>query len=170
LVTPDGEHEMKHAQWTWLARSKGVSSYLQIASFDQFAPAEALAQRLCEDGLEAIARSDTAEQLLMYCNAHPRGQCHVLIPGDKLEAALKRMKELDASEQVLRSAIRCPDCGSTLVEYPQFSRKTILGAVVPAAVAAMGLIERQFYCTACHFLWSPKADPHTVPVGKDLSR
>jgi hypothetical protein len=126
-----------------------------IATFDDAPPAETVARKLCEDGFGAITDNDAAEQLLRFCNPHPHGQWHVLVPPDKVDAALARLKELDATEKVLRFAIRCPDCGSTQIEYPQFSRNTLIGAIIPAAVTALGLAERQFYCTACHFTWAP---------------
>jgi len=126
-----------------------------IASFETSAPAEALALRLDDEGFGAITYNDSGEQLLRFCNPHPHAQWHVMVPPEKFDDALKRLKELDATEQILRFAIRCPDCGSTEVEYPQFSRNTIVGAIIPAAAAAMGLVERQFYCTVCHFTWSP---------------
>ena len=138
-----------------------------IAAFEESEPAETLAHRLCDEGFGAITNNDAAEQLLRFCNPHPHGQWHVLIPPEKIDDALTRLKELDATEQILRLAIRCPDCGSTQVEYPQFSRNTILGALPVAAAAAVGLIERQFYCTACHFTWSPT---EVVPGGKDSMR
>ena len=129
---------------------------IPIASFETSEPAETLARRFCEEGYGAITDNDTGEQFLRFCNPHPHAQWHVMVPPEKFDEALKRLKELDAAEQILRLAIRCPDCGSTEVEYPQFSRNTIVGAIIPAAAAAIGLVERQFYCTACHFTWSPK--------------
>lgn len=132
-----------------------IKDMVPIASFEESEPAKNLAQRLGEEGFGATTDNDAGEQLLRFCNPHPHAQWHVMVPPDKFDEALKRLKELDAAEQVLRFAIRCPDCGSTEVEYPQFSRNTIVGAIVPAAAAALGLIERQFYCVACHFTWSP---------------
>ena len=126
-----------------------------IVSFEESQPAETLARRLCEEGFGAITDNDAGEQLLRFFNPHPHAQWHVLVPAEKFDDALRRLRELDAAEAILRLAIRCPDCGSTQVEYPQFSRNTIVGAIAPAAAAAVGLIERQFYCTTCHFTWAP---------------
>ena len=136
-------------------RTRGMSQHLPIASFDESEPADALARRLRAEGFGAITSNDSAEQLLQCLNPHPRAQNHVLVPGEQIEAALRRLKELDASEQVLRFAICCPDCGSSQVEYPQFSRKTLVGAILPALAAAAGIVERLFYCAACHFTWTP---------------
>ncbi len=139
-----------------------MSDYHSIAAFDDEPSAQALARRLKEDGFEAISNSDSAEQLLMFYNLHPRAQHHVEVPGAKLEAALQWLKSREADDPLLRNAVRCPDCGSTQVEFPQFSRKTIVGSL-PSIGAALGLIERQFYCTACHFVWPPDGPAKTLP-------
>lgn len=143
---------MPYAQPWGQTRIRGM---VPIASFEDSDPAKALAQRLCEEDFGATTDNDSGEQFLRFLNPHPHAQWHVLVPPEKFNEALKRLKELDATEQILRLAIRCPDCGSTEIEYPQFSRNTIVGAIFPAAAAAVGLIERQFYCTACHFTWAP---------------
>ena len=136
-------------------RTKVMSDYSSIAAFDDEHSARALALRMNEEGFEAIASSDSTEQLLMFFNPHPRAQHHVFVPGQKLEPALQWLQRLDAKDPVLLWAVRCPDCRSTRIEYPQFSRKTIVGSL-PAIGAALGLVERQFYCTACHFTWGPE--------------
>ena len=144
--------EMRYTQPEGQMRIKGM---VPIASFEDSDPAKSLAHRLCEEGFGAITDNDSGEQLLRFCNPDPHAQWHVMVPPEKFDEALKRLRELDATEQILRFAIRCPDCGSTEIEYPQFSRNTIVGAIFPAVAAAVGLIERQFYCTACHFTWAP---------------
>jgi hypothetical protein len=53
------------------------------------------------------------------------------------------------------------------VEYPQFSRRTVLGAL-PAIAAAAGVIEKDYYCEACHYTWPaepPKAEPEKDVLG-----
>ena len=156
------------AQNNILMRKQGMSDYTSIAAFDDEESAKALAKRMSDDGVEAISNSDSAEQLMMFYNPHPRAQHHVLVSGQNLEMALQWLSRLDANDPVMASAIRCPDCGSTRIEFPQFSRKTIVGSL-PSIGAALGLIKRQFYCTACHFTWGPgqagpdETAPESVP-------
>ncbi len=133
-----------------------MSDHTSIAAFDDAESAKALAVRMNEAGIEAFVNSDSAEQLLMFYTPDPRAEHHVLVPGPQLENALQWLSQLGANDPILQTAIRCPDCGSTRIEYPQFSRKTIVGSL-PSIGAALGLIERQFYCTTCHFTWSPTA-------------
>ena len=145
-----------------------MSDHISIASFDAIEPAQILAGRLSAEGIPAIADSDAAEQLLRFYNPHPRAHCHVLVPKANIATALQRIKELDESEGLLKSAVRCPQCHSSQVEFPQFSRNTIIGAM-PSIAAAAGLIDREFYCVACHFTWPPAVDPATeIPAGKGL--
>ena len=158
LCSPRKDFPVSYARFWGLLRSKGMSDHASIAAFDDEESAKALAVRMKEAGVEAFVNSDSVEQLLMFYTPHPHAEHHVLVPGQQLEAALRWLGRLDANDPVLRAAIRCPDCGSTRVEYPQFSRKTIVGSL-PAIGAALGLIERQFYCTTCHFTWSPTKAP-----------
>lgn len=147
-----------------------MSDFMHIASFDEFPPAEKLAQRLADAGIDAHARNDAMEQFWKMYNLHPRAHCQVLVKTDRADEAFRLLADWDAKDGVLAGAVRCPECGSTRVEYPQFSRRTIVGAI-PAVAAAAGIIERDFYCAACQFTWPPAADPtDSVPAGKDLIR
>lgn len=145
-----------------------MTDHLSIASFDEFPLAEGLAARLSKEGFHATAESDAEEQFWRLYNLHPRAHCHVCVPMAHVEAALAKLAELDVTEGVLEGAVRCPDCGSSRIEFPQFSRNTIMGAL-PALAATAGFVDRRFYCCACHFTWAPGTDPvDTVPAGKDL--
>ena len=147
-----------------------MSDHISVASFDEHEEAQTLADRLLAEGFDATMQNDSAEQFWKFYNMHPRAHCHVRVPKGVVDAALRRLSELDAAEGILKSAVRCPECRSSQVEYPQFSRGTIVGAL-PSIAAAAGIIERQFYCSACHFTWPPAEDPvDTVPAGKDLLR
>src|SRR5258708_1110450 len=45
-------------------------------------------------------------------------------------AAKKILEGLDAKEDVLHDAVRCPQCRSSRIEYPQFTRKFITPTLV----------------------------------------
>jgi hypothetical protein len=59
----------------------------------------------------------------------------------------------------LHDAVRCPDCGSSRIEYPQFTRKFLTPNVI-GLLSAMHLFEKEYYCEDCHFTWP---DPHSKP-------
>ena len=49
--------------------------------------------------------------------------------------------------------IRCPQCGSSNIEYPQMTRKFLTPALV-AVLCALKIIPKEFYCQDCHYTWS----------------
>jgi hypothetical protein len=67
-------------------------------------------------------------------------------------------------DEVLRDAVHCLECGSSRVEYPQFTRKFITPGF-GALLCLVGLIEREFYCENCHFTWPTKVK---IPPDLDL--
>jgi len=60
----------------------------------------------------------------------------------------------------LFTAIHCPECGSLRVDYPQFTEKSFITNVAIGLLAGLTLVEKNYYCEHCHFMW-PK--PSAVP-------
>ena len=58
----------------------------------------------------------------------------------------------------MAQAVRCPQCGSSRIEYPQFSRRTA-GSMFFALLSAAHLIPREYYCENCQFTWPDKVAP-----------
>jgi hypothetical protein len=150
-----------------------MSEPIPIASYDQLPPAQALVHALAELGFEAALLNETADQALRFFNAHAHAQFRVTVPPDQMERALAafasmpRLPAERAHECPVTQAIRCPDCGATRIEFPQFSRNTIVGAL-PALATTVGLIDAQYFCQSCHFTWAPpKTEP--VPISDALS-
>jgi len=140
---------------------------MTIASFNETAPAEVLATRLREAGFAAEVRDESQEQKWKLYNLHPKAHIRVVIEEGRAAEAEAAMRQWHDVDGALAAAIRCPECGSARIEYPQFSRKTIMGAF-PAALAAAGVIERDFYCEACHYTWPaepPAVEPELDPLG-----
>src|SRR5262249_30240451 len=77
----------------------------------------------------------------------------VEVRGDQIERAGKLVREWNATERALRSAICCPECKSLRVEYPQFARHSFLTNLMMGMAAATGLVEKDYYCEDCHFTW-----------------
>lgn len=84
------------------------------------------------------------------------------------DEALRLLRGWDAAEGILREAIRCPECGSSRVEYPQFTRKFFLPNLI-GLLAGLGVVRREFYCEECHFTWPKEGSkpslirPHGAP-------
>src|SRR6266576_6612913 len=51
------------------------------------------------------------------------------------------------------SAIRCPECQSVQVHYPQFAHRSLIPNLMMGFLARIGLIEKEYYCENCHYTW-----------------
>jgi hypothetical protein len=137
-----------------------MSEPVPIASYDQLSPAQELVRILAERGFSAALLNETADQALRFFTAHAHAQFRVTVPPEEVERAIAEFALLPplpaerSHECPVTQAIRCPDCRGTQVEYPQFSRNTIVGAL-PALAASVGIIDAQYFCQKCHFTWAP---------------
>ena len=137
-----------------------MAEFISIASFNDKEPAEKLAARLREAGFDSEVFDESMEQKWHLFQLQPHAHMRVRVLDATSQQALQQLRDWEGSEPALAAAVHCPECGSTCVEYPQFSRKTLLGAL-PALAAAAGVIERDYYCETCHFTWpaeTPKPD------------
>ena len=144
-----------------------MAQIMTLVSFNDLASAEALAARLRAANIDADVRDDSGEQKWKLFNLHPRAHMQVVVPEQQHERASAQIQEWDRTDGALALAVICPECRSTRIEFPQFSRRTVLGAL-PAVAAAAGLIEQNFYCEACHFTWPaepPKPGPELNILG-----
>jgi len=137
-----------------------MESLLRIAVFNERAPAETICDRLRAAGFSADVIDESQTQKMLLMNRKPRAHMQVRVPKGDEDRAAQLLRDWDAVDGALRDAVRCPQCASSRVDYPQFSRRTLMSAF-PAAIAAAGIIERQFYCEACGFTWEaePKPEP-----------
>lgn len=133
---------------------------LTVATFNDRAPADRLCARMREAGFNADVFDESSAQKWLLLNLKPLAHMRVRVPKEDGDRALQTLKDWDAADGAMGEAVRCPQCGSSRIEYPQFSRRTLMSAL-PAAAAAAGLIDKQFYCEACGFTWEdhPKPQP-----------
>ena len=129
-----------------------MEQLLTIATFNERAPADVLTNRLRDAGFNADVFDESNAQKWLMLNLDPHAHMRVRVPKDDGDRAIDLLKAWDAADGAMREAVRCPQCASSRIEYPQFSRRTLMSAV-PAAAAAVGLIEREYYCEACGFTW-----------------
>jgi hypothetical protein len=137
-----------------------MEQHLTVATFNDLAPAQRLAARLREAGLRAEIHDESDEQKWKLFNLTPRAHLRVRVPSGEEERAIAQLGAW-RDDPDLAAAVHCPECGSSRTEFPQFSRRTIVGAL-PAALAAAGVIEQNYYCEACHFTW-PAVPPGPEP-------
>ena len=128
---------------------------IPIASFDEKDKAAVLRDRLQAAGVRAEVYDESALQKFWFMSEPLAGQ-KVRVEEQDFDRAMHLLSDLDAKEHVLRDAVRCPECGSSRVEYPQFTRKFITTTLVEIFCTTK-LLEKQFYCFDCHHTWPKEA-------------
>ena len=84
----------------------------------------------------------------------PQANVKVQVDDDDFERAQQFMVEWEASDPDIASAIiRCPQCGSSRIQYPQLTRKAITPAMA-SLLFALRIFPKEFYCEDCHFTWT----------------
>jgi hypothetical protein len=137
-----------------------MEQLITVATFNERAPADKIAARFREAGLAAEVYDESNEQKWKLWNLHPRAHMRVRVHSTEENRAQALLDEWQSTEPALAHLLKCPECGSSRIEFPQFSRRTIMGAL-PAALAATGVIAREYYCESCHFTWpdETRAEP-----------
>ena len=142
-----------------------------IITFKDCATAEPVRRRLLRAGLAA------------EIEAKDEAHAEITVPKDQFGRAqqlLLEWAEWDASEEILREAIRCPECGSLQVQYPQFVRRAFVPNLLLGLGSRIRLIDKEYHCANCHFRWPkhgtkrsalyPKREPYRFVDGVEQSR
>lgn len=127
-----------------------------IATFNEQTKAKHLKQRLQQSGLKADIINEGHLQKTVFMSK-PQANVKVMVDEKDFEAAHKLLVEWEASDPDVGSAIRCPQCGSPRIEYPQMTRKFLTPAVT-SVLFALKIFQKEFYCEVCHFTWSNEGD------------
>jgi len=123
-----------------------------VATFSEREKAEPVRQRLEQEGIHAAVHDESRLQRFWFL-AEPVAGIHVAVDRKDWDHARHLLQRLDKTEHVLRNAVRCPQCNSSRVEYPQFTRKFFTPYIVGMVSE---LFEKDFYCEDCHWTWSQK--------------
>jgi hypothetical protein len=138
------------------------------ATFNERSKAELLKRRLEEMHIPAEIHDDSTIERLWFVDK-PLAAVHLKVRTDDGEKASTLLQEWDKTDGALRDAVRCPECGSPCVQYPQYAHKSVLPNIFGAVAAGLHFIEKEFYCTSCHYTWPregskpSKARPHSAP-------
>jgi hypothetical protein len=141
---------------------------IPIALFNDCAQAEPIQRRLAQAGIGAEIHDELRLEKLWFVS-RPNCGVRLEVPAAQFERAEQMLVEWDASEGALHDAIHCPECKSLRVDYPQFTRKSLLTNLAMGVVANVGLMEKEYYCEDCHFTWpkegaKPRRDrPNMAP-------
>ncbi|MFN2509251.1 MAG: putative signal transducing protein [Chthoniobacterales bacterium] len=133
-----------------------------IATFNEPAKARQLKERLQQSGVKADIHNEGHLQAAVFMSK-PQANAKVLVEEQDFEAAHKLMVELEANEPELgAAAIRCPQCQSPRIEYPQLTRKFLTPSIA-SILFALKVFEKEFYCQDCHFTWGKGGEPMPRP-------
>jgi len=132
-----------------------MEQLITLATFNEISKAEPLKERLKAAGLWSEIQDESAAQKTWFMTNHPKAHIRIRVKKEDFQAAQKLLSEWDVADGVLRDAVRCPECGSSRIEYPQFSRRTGVSAGF-ALLASTGIIDRTYYCENCQFTWPDK--------------
>ena len=124
-----------------------------IATFNEPAKAKELKTRFQKAGLRADVHNEGPLQAVWFMSK-PQANAKVFIEDSDFERAQSLMVEWESTDPAIAAAlVRCLQCGSSRIEYPQMTRKFLTPALV-AVLCAIKIIPKEFYCEDCHFTWS----------------
>jgi|ERR687888_200921 hypothetical protein len=124
-----------------------------IATFNESAKAKQLKQRFQEMGLRTDIHNEAPLQKVGFMS-RPQANVKLLVEDDDFERAQSLMVEWEQSDPDIAAAIiRCAQCNSCNIEYPQMTRKAITPGLV-IVLCALRILPKEFYCQDCHFTWS----------------
>jgi hypothetical protein len=105
-----------------------------IATFNEPAKAKHLKTRFQAAGVKADVHNEGHLQKMAFMS-QPQASAKVLVHEDDFEKANQLMLEWEASDPEVGSAIRCPQCKSPRIEYPQLTRKFITPGIASVLFA-----------------------------------
>jgi hypothetical protein len=133
-------------------------SKISVALFGRRIDGEPFQRRLKDSGIQAE----------LHDCATIRG-AHLDVPADKFEQAYALLQDWGAAENGIPGAIRCPECHSFRVDFPQYTHKSALPNFLIGFLANINVLQKEFYCHDCHFTWPregtrpSRVRPHMAP-------
>ncbi len=124
-----------------------------IATFNEAAKAKHLKQRLQEKGVKADIHNEAGMQR-MTTLSEPQANAKVMVEEKDFEKTQQLMVEWEKSDPEIGSAIRCPQCHSPRIQYPQLARKFPFVPGLAMVLLQAGIFPKEFYCEDCHYTWT----------------
>lgn len=129
---------------------------LPVTTFNELAPAAQLQTRLLQAGVQAVIHDESKLERFWFMSEQ-LAAIHVRVPESDYLNAQRLLGEWENSTELLRAAVRCPDCRSSRVEFPQGSRKSLLPTAGQTVLMLLHVLPREYYCMDCHCTWSKQA-------------
>lgn len=129
-----------------------------IATFHEPAKARELKERLQKSGLRADIHNEGHLQRVAFMSK-PQANVKLQVEDEDFDRAQNLMVEWQQSDPAIGAAmVRCPQCNSSNIEYPQMTRKAIVPGLM-VVLYAMRVLPKEFYCQDCHYTWSNVEEP-----------
>lgn len=128
-----------------------------IATFNEQTKAKHLREKLEQAGVRADIIGEGAMQRVAFMSK-PLANVKVKVDEDEFEKAQSLMRDWEAADPEIGSALRCPQCGSAEIEFPQLTRKFLTPAIA-SVLFALKVFPKEFYCQSCHYTWPDKEVP-----------
>jgi predicted Zn-ribbon and HTH transcriptional regulator len=141
---------------------------MTVAIFPNPTLAQPARDYLRQAGVQAEIHDELKLEALWFVSKAEAG-ARLEVPAEQFERASNLLLEWDSAESGLRNAVRCPECKSVRVEYPQFTNKSFLPNLALGLLAAVHLLEKEYYCEDCHYTWPKEGTkrsvtrPHAAP-------
>jgi hypothetical protein len=123
-----------------------------IATFNEAAKAKHLKERLQQAGLKADVHTEGQMQAAAF-GGKPPANSKVMVEENDFEAAHSLMVEWEPTDPEIGAAIRCPNCGSPRIEYPQMTRR-FFTPWLANLMFTLKIFEKEFYCRDCQYTWT----------------
>lgn len=120
-----------------------------VAIFDKDEEAMPFKERLESKGIHAEVLHEPKTE--SYWMTHEHGDVQLKVDEGRLAEAKHLIDEWRDSGELNASPVKCPECGSTRVQYPQYTRKFILPVVAQFIFSGF---KNEYYCKDCHAMWS----------------
>src|SRR5947208_13871192 len=115
-----------------------------LATVNEPAKARQLTRRVQDAGIKADVHNEAPLQQVGFMS-RPQANAKVMVEDVDFEKAQEQMIEWEATDPDISAAlIRCPQCGSSNIEYPQMTRKFMTTALV-GVLCAKKIIPKVYY-------------------------
>ena len=128
-----------------------------IATFGDAAKAKHLKKRLQEAGVKADINTERLQAVATMSDPHSTTK--VMVEEEEFAKANQMLTEWEADDPQIGSAIRCPQCKSPRIQYPQLARRFPLVPGLAGILFALKIFEKEFYCEDCHYTWGKDGNP-----------
>jgi transposase-like protein len=122
-----------------------------IATYNEPAKAKRLKEKFQAAGVKTDVHNEAGLQTYAFMSK-PQANVKVMVEEEDFESAQALLVEWEAADPDI-GALRCPQCNSPRLEYPQLTRKFLTPALA-GILFALRIFQKEFYCQDCHFTWT----------------